>query len=113
MAVTTTWSILDMKRTASNGGVNTVYWECSAANDSGNETAVEAGKLRLNPDPSDPDFIAYDSLTEADVLGWVYKSLIEDDETADEAKARIEADRTAKVNAQITKNAEEANGMPW
>ena len=113
MAVTTTWSILDMQRTASDGNVHTIYWQCVAANDSGDETAVEAGKLRTNADPSDSDFIAYDSLTEADVLGWVYESLIEGDETADEAKARIEADRTAKVNAQITKNAGEANGMPW
>ena len=113
MAVTTTWSILDMKRTASDGNVHTVYWECRAANDSGDENAVEGGKLRLNADPSDADFIAYDSLTEADVLGWVYDSLIEGDETADEAKARIEADRTAKVNAQITRNADEADGMPW
>ena len=37
----------------------------------------------------------------------------EEDETADEAKARIEADRTAKVQAQIDRAAANATGVPW
>ena len=113
MAVTTTWSILDMKRTASDGNVYDVRWQCLAQNDAGSEFAVEAGKLILNADPSDPDFIPYADLTEATVLGWVYDSLIEGDETADEAKARIEANRIAKVDAQISAAASEADGVPW
>jgi hypothetical protein len=39
-------------------------------------------------------------LTEADVLGWVYASLVEGEETPEEA-LRVEADRTAKVQKQI------------
>ena len=113
MAVTTTWSINDMQRNDSDGGVTIVYWSLVAQNDSGNESATEGGKLRLTYDASDSGFIAYASLTEADVLGWVYDSLVEGDETATEAKARIEADRTAKVNAQITKNADTSTGKPW
>jgi len=113
MAVTATWSILDMKRTVSDGNVYDVRWQCLAQNDSGPESAVEAGKLILNADPSDPDFIPYADLTEATVLGWVYDSLIEGDETADEAKARIEANRIAKVDAQISAAASEADGVPW
>ena len=50
---------------------------------------------------------------EADVLGWVYSSLIEGDETAAEAKARIEAERTAKVQKQIDAAATTATGVPW
>lgn len=113
MAVITTWSINDMVRNDSDGGVTTVYWSLVAQNDSGNESATEGGKLRLTYDADADDFVAYDSLTEATVLGWVYDSLIEGDETADEAKARIEADRTAKVNAQITRNSSTSTGMPW
>ena len=113
MAVTTTWSILNMNRTASDGNVYDVRWQCLAKNDAGSESAVEAGKLILNADPSDPDFIPYADLTEATVLGWVYDSLIEGDETADEAKARVEADRTAKVVAQIERANADASGMPW
>ena len=113
MAVTTTWSVKDMQHNDSDGGVTIVYWSLVANNDSGSESATEGGKLRLTYDASDSGFIAYASLTEADVLGWVYDSLIEGDETATEAKARIEADRTAKVNAQITRNADTSTGKPW
>jgi hypothetical protein len=52
-------------------------------------------------------------LTEADVLGWVYASLVEGEETAAEAKARIETDRDAKVQKQIDAAATTASGVPW
>lgn len=113
MAVTTTWSINDMQRNDSDGGVTTVYWSLVAQNDSGNESATEGGKLRLTPDADADGFVAYDSLTEATVLGWVYDSLIEGDETATEAKTRIETERTGKVNAQITRNSSTSTGKPW
>jgi hypothetical protein len=113
MAVTTTWSVSDMQHNDSDGGVTIVYWSMVAQNDSGNESAQEGGKLRLTYDASSSDFIAYDSLTEADVLGWVYDDLREGEETATEAKTRVENERTAKVNAQITKNASTSNGVPW
>lgn len=113
MAVTTTWSILDMTRKVADGNVFDVRWQCYARNDSGPEAAVEAGKLITDADPSDPDFISYDNLTEADVLGWVYESLVEGDETPQQAKARIEANRTEKVTAQIEKANADASGMPW
>jgi hypothetical protein len=47
------------------------------------------------------------------VLGWVYDDLREGEETATEAKTRVENERTAKVNAQITKNASTSTGVPW
>ena len=113
MAITNTWSVSNMVHQDSDGGVITVYWSMVAQNDSGPESATEGGKLRLTPDPSSPDYIAYAGLTEDDVLGWVYNSLIEGDETADEAKARVEADRTAKVQGQIDRAASQSDGVPW
>ena len=113
MAITNTWSVSNMVHQDSDGGVITVYWSMVAQNDSGPESATEGGKLRLTPDPSSPDYIAYSDLTEADVLGWVYNSLIEGDETADEAKARVEADRDAKVQGQIDRAASQSDGVPW
>jgi len=114
MAITNTWSVSNMVHEDSDGGVITVYWSMVAASDgTPSYTATEGGKLRLTPDADADDFVAYDSLTEATVLGWVYDSLIEGDETATEAKTRIENERTAKVNAQITKNADTSTGMPW
>lgn len=114
MAQTTTWKILDMQRDTATGGVTTVYWECRVQDDTHADcTAVEAGKLKQTYDTSASDWVDYDDLTEATVLGWVYDSLIEDDETADEAKTRIETDRQAKVTAQVEKKTSVATGTPW
>ena len=111
MAISTTWSVSNMTRNEADGGIVTVYWSCVASD--GTFSATEGGKLRCEPDASADGFVAYADLTEADVLGWVYTSLIEGEETADEAKARIEANRTGKVQGQIDRASAQAEGMPW
>lgn len=111
MAITCTWSVNNMTHNDADGGVTIVYWSCVASD--GTYSATEGGKLRCEPDPSDANYVAYADLTEATVLGWVYNSLIEGDETADEAKARIEANRTAKVQGQIDRANSQSDGMPW
>ena len=111
MAISTTWSVSNMTRNEADGGVVTVYWSCVASD--GTYSATEGGKLRLTPDASADDFVAYADLTEATVLGWVYDSLVEGEETATEAKTRIETDRTAKVQGQIDRAAAQSEGMPW
>ena len=115
MAITNTWSVNDMTHKDSDGGVSLVYWSLTAQSDEAKPlySAQDGGKLRCTADPSASDFIPYADLTEADVLGWVYDSLIEGDETAAEAKARIEADRTAKVQKQIDAAATTESGVPW
>ena len=103
-----------MTRVDADGGVVLVYWSLVAASDAGGgETATEGGKARFEYDASSSDFIAYADLKETDVLGWVWESAKEDDETAEEFKARIESERTAKVQAQIDRKAAQADGVPW
>jgi len=111
MAITTTWSVNNMTHNEADGGVITIYWSCVASDE--NYSATEAGKLRCEPDSSSPDFIPYADLTENDVLGWVYANLAEGDETPDEAKARIEANRISKVQGQIDRANSQADGLPW
>ena len=114
MAITNTWSVSDMTHTDADGGVFLVYWSMVAQSDGDTVyTASEGGKLRCEYDASADDFISYSDLSEADVLGWVYTSLIEGEETADEAKARIETDRASKVQKQIDAAATTATGVPW
>tara|TARA_R110002167_G_scaffold363384_1_gene583373 strand:- start:149 stop:493 length:345 start_codon:yes stop_codon:yes gene_type:complete len=114
MAISNTWSVTNMQHTDADGGVFLVYWSMVAASDgTPSYTASEGGKLRCEGNPSDPGFIPYADLAESDVLGWVYTSLIEGEETADEAKARVEADRTAKVQKQIDAASTTASGVPW
>ena len=111
MTITNTWSVSDMQRTESDGGISLIYW--SMISSDGTYSASEGGKLRCEYDASSSTYIPYADLTEATVLGWVYNSLIEGEETAEEAKARIEADRTAKVQKQIDAAATTASGTPW
>ena len=114
MAITNTWSVSSMTHVDADGGVFLVYWSMIAASDGDpSYSASEGGKLRLTYDASSPDFIPYDDLTEDDVLGWVYDSLIVGDETAAEAKARVEANRDGKVQEQIAAAATTASGVPW
>ena len=88
MAITNTWSVSDMQHTDADGGVFLVYWSMVAASDgTPSYTASEGGKLRCEYDASSPTYIPYADLTEADVLGWVYASLVEGEETPDEAKS--------------------------
>jgi hypothetical protein len=54
------------------------------------------------PDPEAADWIAFDALTEADVLAWVWAS-VDKDTTEASLAAQIEAD----------KNPTSATGMPW
>jgi len=102
----------------SDGGVFLVYWSLNATDGTYSYSASGGDKLRCTADPSASDYIAYADLTEADVLGWVYSSLIQQkedgsDETAAEAKARKEAERTAKVQGQIDRAAANSTGVPW
>lgn len=114
MAINTTWSVSNMTHVDADGGVILAYWSLVAQSDGeGGETATEGGKNRFTYDASSSDYIAYDDLTEADVLGWIWEANKEGDETAEEYKARIEAERTAKVQAQIDRNATQATGVPW
>ena len=121
MAITTTCGINNMTHVDAAGGVILVYWSLLAANDEaydedtgkGGETATDGGKNRFEYDASSSDFIKYDDLKESDVLGWIYEANKDSDETADEYKARIEAERTAKVQAQIDRKAAQSDGLPW
>ena len=122
MSISNTWSVSDMQHTDADGGVFLVYWSMVAANVTGQDPegndvtdyiASEGGKLRCEYDASSPTYIPYADLTESEVLGWVYDSLIVGDETAAEAKARVEADRDSKVQKQIDAAATTASGVPW
>ena len=127
MAITTTWAVSNMTHVDADGGVILVYWSLLAANDEaydestgkGGETATEAGKQRFTYDASSSGFIKFEDLKESDVLGWIYDankgptSGGPEGETADEYKARIEVERTAKVQAQIDRKNTQSKGLPW
>jgi hypothetical protein len=100
MAITYTWSIPTVERNLSDGGVTVAHWRCSAVD--GDYSASSYGTCGLEYDADALDFIAYDSLTEANVLGWVQGSVSKDDTEAALA-AKINADKTPTTGA----------GVPW
>ena len=122
MSVNCMWSVNDMTHKDADGGVILVYWSCVASSVPASEgdpvyTANDGGKLVMTYDASAPGFIPYGSLTEIDVLGWVYADLAAnsdvENETPEQAKARVENERVAKVWAQIERANSQSTGLPW
>jgi len=98
--MTTTWSIAQLDRNDANGGVTTAHWNVSAVD--GDHAASAYGSAGFIPDASAPDFKPYASLTQADVLAWVWESV---------DKAEVEASLTAQIETK--KNPVTLNGLPW
>lgn len=106
MTVTANWSITNMTQSSVEGYRLNISWQCLAQSDGTSNTATQSGSLDVNSTPteltyekvdgvvvtqSNPDFVAYALLSDDTMLSWVYDSLIEGDETAEEAKSRVEA----------------------
>ena len=96
----TTWTIATLERELADGGVTVAHWRCTE--EDGDFSASSYGTVGFTPDATAPDYIAYDSLTEADVLGWVWESVGQD---------TVEAALTAKIEAN--KNPTSGSGVPW
>lgn len=94
---TITWKISTLDREVSNGFVTTAHWTATAVD--GDYTASAYATCSW---AEGTPTIPYDSLTEAEVLNWVWESV---DKEATEAS----------LNAQIAllKNPVQASGTPW
>tara|TARA_R100001510_G_C7618622_1_gene180078 strand:+ start:806 stop:1138 length:333 start_codon:yes stop_codon:yes gene_type:complete len=110
MAATFTYSISQTDFVLSEDGltnvINNLHWRCDAVETSGGSdyTAGSYGTQGLAaPDPS--AFTAYDSVTEANCIGWLKT------EMGDDAVAALEAGLQANIDAQITPTTGE--GVPW
>ena len=95
-----TWTIANLERNLSDGGVTVAHWRVTEVD--GDYSASAYGTCGFTPDPDADDFVAYDSLTEATVLGWVHAEVDQD---------ATEAALTANIEAQ--KNPVTGSGMPW
>jgi hypothetical protein len=109
---TFTWVISTLERDLlpenMNGAVIVAHWRVTAeqtegtGDDAVTYNATSYGTCGFTPDPTSSDYIAYDDLTEEDVIGWVQ---------ADVDKDAIEASLQANIDGQITPTT--ANGVPW
>jgi len=97
---TFTWTINNCEHEVATGGITVAHWRAVA--EDGDYAASSYGTVGFSPNASDSGFIAYDSVTEATVLGWVY-GVINKAETEAALQAKIDADKTPTT----------ASGTPW
>ena len=100
MAITYTWTISTVKRTIATGGIDVIHWRCDAVD--GDHSVGSYGTVGCTPDPSASDFIAYDSVTEANCIAWAQ---------ADVGKDDTEAALAAQI--AVLKAPTQATGVPW
>jgi len=94
-------TIPTLERHTADGFVYTAHWRCTATD--GDYSASSYGTAGFTPAPESEDFVPYDDLTEATVLGWVWDNGVDKDAT--------EAALAAKIGAE--KNPTTATGVPW
>ena len=94
----TTWTIAQLERNTADGGVVTAHYRVTAVD--GDYSASSYGTVGFTPDATDPAYIPFESLTESDVLEWVYAAV---DKDAVEAglTAQIEEQKAPKVVAGV------------
>ena len=100
MTATITWKISQLDRNAADGGVTTAHWTVTAVD--GDHSASAYSTAGFTPDATAAGFKAYDTLTETDVLAWVWGSV---------DKAAAEASLLQQIEAQ--KAPVTLTGTPW
>ena len=107
------WTIATLERDLIGdlaGGVIVAHWRVTAeqtegtGDDAVTYTATSYGTQGFTPDPSAEGYIAYDDLTESDVLGWVWAQ-------SDDWQSNMEASLQANIDGQITPST--GDGVPW
>ena len=105
MAITKTWQVNTMERDLSDGHVNKVIYRV-IGKDGDTEKDRATGEVSFTKPSSLPsDFVAYDKLDEATVLGWVKTAIGTDDVAAIEKTLE---DNIALINTPVT-----ATGKPF
>jgi hypothetical protein len=100
-----TWTIAQLEyNNDADKGVVIAHWRVTEEETVGENTytASSYGTASFTPDASADGYIAYDSLTEETVIGWVKDSM---------DAAEVEAGLTANIEAQKTPAT--LAGMPW
>ena len=102
------WTIANLERNTDDGGVTVAHWRAietevvGEGDDAVTYSASSYGTVGFTPDADADGFIAFDSLTEADVLGWVYEEV---------DQAETEAALAADIAGQKTPVT--TDGVPW
>ena len=102
MAVT--WTIAQLERNTDGNGVVVAHWRATDSEVVGEEThsGSSYGTCGFTPDAEAEGYVAYDALTEADVIAWVQ---------ADVDAEAIEESIAAQI--ELSKAPVVSTGVPW
>jgi L-aminopeptidase/D-esterase-like protein len=95
--MTTTWTINNLDRETADGLVTTIHWGATAVDGDFSASIVNTQQLERGE-----SFMDYATLTEADVLEWLWEKV---------DKEAVEAALEAQIEAQRTPV--KASGLPW
>ena len=90
MAAAFEWKVAQLERNFEDGGVIVAHWRAHAYD--GYYAAFSYGTAGFTPDPSADGFVPYESLTESQVLAWVWADGVDKDATEAALQAKIDAD---------------------
>jgi len=105
MAITKTWEVNTLERDISDGHVNKVIYRVKGMDGDVEKDRVTGEVTFTKPSSLPSDFVAYDKLDEATVIGWVKTSLGTDKVTSIEETLE---DNIALINTPVI-----ATGKPW
>lgn len=97
------WKIIQLDRETATGLVTTAHWTLEHTDDEYSASAYGSVNLPTK-DSQDESFIAYESLTESQVIDWV-KAVLGDE------VAQIEGRMISNIQEQ--KAPVRASGVPW
>lgn len=106
---TNIWKISQCDRELADGGITTAHWRVNAeqtvgtGDDAVTYTATSYGTCGFTPDPESGDYTPYDSVTEAEVLGWCWANGVDQE--------AIQESLQAQLDAKITPTT--GSGTPW
>jgi len=100
--MTVTWNISTLERNTDNGVV-VAHWRASDVD--GDHSGSSYGTCGFTPDASADGYVAYDNLTEENVIGWVKGSMGEEAVTGveDSIAAQIADSKAPAISV----------GTPW
>lgn len=96
-----TWEVTGIK-TTDGGGVVQTYWKKTGTDADGN-TGTFSGATPFEVDETSPDYIPFDQLTEADVLGWIQAVVVGSYEE------HVNGQIQKQINSKFISDAQ----MPW
>lgn len=98
MANTHTWTIEDLERETTNGGVFNALVKVTSSD--GTNTVEDVFKVGFTPNSTDSNYTPYSELTESQVLGWV------------QSMVNVDFINNAQ-DAVLRSKTVQASGKPW